>query len=74
MNSNGQTFVTPLNSPDVTVLQILLNTGYNISSNDYFLVSFYIAQCTKENPYDFLEPYLSTLVSLIMNDFFGHQF
>lgn len=69
MNSNGQTFETPLNSPDVTALQILLNTGYNISSNDYFLVAFYIAQCTKENPWDFLEQYIPTVVRLILWNF-----
>jgi antitoxin component of MazEF toxin-antitoxin module len=64
VNNNGQLVTTPLNAPDVATLQVLLNNGYEIDSEEYFIVAFYIAQCTKANPFDFMLEYVPLLVSL----------
>jgi hypothetical protein len=60
---NGQPVLTPLNAPDISSLQILLSSGYDINSTSYLIVTFYVAQCASDAPYEFFQEYIPTLVS-----------
>jgi hypothetical protein len=54
--------IVNLNSPDATMLLILQNSGYPIDSNGYKIASFYISQCSLENPLYELEEYIPIVV------------
>ena len=55
-----------MNSPDVTVFQIIQKLGVSMQSDMYILASFYITQCFLRNPFAATEAYFLDLVSYIV--------
>lgn len=60
---NARQYNSIINSPDISVLQIIKNQGYDVNSTEYKGISFYILQCLQENPFGDVEKYVPTLVS-----------
>jgi hypothetical protein len=56
-------FATAESSPNLTVMRILQNEGFDNTDYVFKVVSYYVQQCSSEDPFQSLREYLPDLVS-----------
>lgn len=63
--STNRTDSSPItfNSPDLAVLQTVVTEGYDITSLEYEMFSFYVTQCKAKDLYSPIQEYVPNLVS-----------